>query len=86
MAFSNCQKQVEFLNLGMQLSYKGVHPLHEVEGGKLLDYDNDPPTCVDLNDPKLEAFDPHVPQSVPPELVEAQEAVLADTSIAPNNP
>jgi hypothetical protein len=58
MAFSSCLKQVEFVNPGVQLTYKGIHPLHGVEGFRLLDYDNDPPTCVDLNDLELEAFDP----------------------------
>jgi hypothetical protein len=58
MAFASCLKQVEFLNPGAQLTFKGVHPLHGVEGGQHLDYDNDPPTQVNLDDPELEAFDP----------------------------
>jgi hypothetical protein len=33
MAFASCLKQVEFLNPGLILSFKGVHPLHGVEGG-----------------------------------------------------
>jgi chromosome segregation ATPase len=35
MAFASCLKQVEFLNPGVPLSFKGVHPLHGVEGGRL---------------------------------------------------
>jgi hypothetical protein len=58
MAFARCLKQVQFLNPWVQLTFKGVHPLHGVEGGQLLDYDNDPPTQVNLNDPEVEAFDP----------------------------
>jgi chromosome segregation ATPase len=33
MAFASCLKQVEFLNPGVQITFKGVHPLHGVEGG-----------------------------------------------------
>jgi hypothetical protein len=58
MAFSSFLKQVKFLNPEVQLSYKGIHSLHDIEGGKLLDYDNYPPITVDLNDPEFEAFDP----------------------------
>jgi hypothetical protein len=76
MAFSSCLKQVEFLNPEMQLTYKGVHPLHGVEDGKLLDYDNDPLTCLDLNDPEMEAFDLHAHQAIPPELAETGEPCL----------
>jgi hypothetical protein len=84
MAFSTCLKQVEFLNPGVQLTYKGVHPLHEVVNGKLLDYANDPLICVDLNDLELESFDPHAPQAIPPELAEIEEAPPANTSTAPS--
>jgi hypothetical protein len=66
MAFASCLKQVEFLNPGVPLSFKGVHPLHGVERGQLVDYDHDPPTQVDLNDPKLEAFDPHADYAMSP--------------------
>jgi hypothetical protein len=59
IAFASCLKQVEYLNPRVSLSFTGVHPLHGVEGGKLVDYDHDPPSEVDLNDPELEAFDPH---------------------------
>ena len=65
MAFASCLKQVQFSNPGVQLTFKGVHPLHGVEGGQLLDYDNDPPTQVNLDDPELEAFDPHTDYSTP---------------------
>jgi hypothetical protein len=57
-----------------------VHPLHGIEGGKLLDYDNNPPTCVDLNDPELEAFDPHAHYSLSPMSPEDDEVVPAETS------
>ena len=30
-----------------------------------MDYDNDPPTHVNLDDPELEAFDPHADYSTP---------------------
>jgi hypothetical protein len=45
-----------------------------VEGGKLMDYDNDPATQVDLNDPELEAFDPHADYSMSPTPVEDENA------------
>jgi hypothetical protein len=67
---------VEFLNPGLVLSYKGVHPLHGVEGGQLVDYDNDPPTLVDLNDPELESFDPFADYSMSPRAAE-------DDNVAP---
>jgi hypothetical protein len=70
MAFSSCLKQVEFLNPGVQLNFKGVHPLHGVEGSWFLDYDNDPPTQVNLDDPELEAFDPHAHYSMSPPAAE----------------
>jgi hypothetical protein len=73
MAFSSCLKQGKFLNPGIQLMYKGIHPLHGVEGSKLLDYDNDPPTIVDLNDPELEAFDPHAHHSISAAAAEDEE-------------
>jgi hypothetical protein len=65
---------VEFLNPEVPLTFKGVHPLHGVEGGQLLDYDNDPPTSVNLNDPELEAFDPHTDYSLSPTPAEDEEA------------
>jgi hypothetical protein len=65
MAFASCLKQVEFLNPRVQLTFKGVHPLHVVEGGQLLDYDNDPTTQVNLDDPELETFDPDADYSTP---------------------
>jgi hypothetical protein len=64
MVFASCLKQVEFLNPAVLLSFKGVHPLHGVEGGQLVDYDNDPLTQVNLNDPELEAFNPHANYSM----------------------
>jgi hypothetical protein len=79
MAFASCLKQVEFVNPGIQLTFKGVHPLHGVEGGQLLDYDNNPPTRVDLNDPELEAFDPQADYSMSP-------AVGEDENVAPAEP
>jgi hypothetical protein len=78
MAFASCLKQVEFLNPGDQLTFKGVHPLHGVEGGKLLDYDNDPPTQVDLNDPELEAFDAHANYSMSPTPTEDEDVTPAE--------
>jgi hypothetical protein len=66
MAFASCLKQVEYLNPRVPLSFKGVHPLRGVEGGKLLDYDHDPPSEVDLNDPELEAFYPHADYAMSP--------------------
>jgi hypothetical protein len=33
MAFASCLKQVQFLNPGVQLTFKGVHPFQGVEGG-----------------------------------------------------
>jgi hypothetical protein len=33
---------MEFLNLGVKLSYKVIHPLHEVMEGQLLDYNTNP--------------------------------------------
>jgi FtsZ-binding cell division protein ZapB len=77
MAFASCLKQVEFLNPGVQITFKGVHPLHEVEGGQLLDYDNDPPTQVNLDDPELEAFDPHADYSMSPPAAEDENVALA---------
>jgi hypothetical protein len=77
MAFASCLKKVEFLNPGVQLTFKGVHPLHGVEGGQLLDYDNDPPTQVNLDDPELEAFDPHADYSMSP--TPAEDEVAAPT-------
>jgi hypothetical protein len=85
MAFSSCLKQVEFLNPRIQLTYKGIHPLHGVEGGKLLDYDNDPPTIVDLNDLELEAFDPHAHHSISPAAAEDEEVAPLEAR-APVNP
>ena len=79
MAFASCLKQVEFLNPGLVLSFKGVHPLHGVEGGQLVDYDNDPPTLVDLNDPELESFDPYADYSMSPPTAE-------DGNVAPAEP
>ena len=64
MAFSSCVKQVAFLNLGVQINSRGGHHLHGVEGGQLLDYDNDPPTQVNLDDLGLEAFDLHADYSM----------------------
>jgi hypothetical protein len=84
MAFSSCLKQVEFLNPRVKFTYKGVHPLHGVKGGKLLDYDNNPPTCVDLNDPGLEAFDHHANQGIPLGLAETEGAAPTDTSTSPS--
>jgi hypothetical protein len=85
MAFFNCLKQVEFLNPGVQLTYKGTHPLHGVENGKLLDYENDPPTSVDLNDPELEAFHPHGHQSISLAPAEGGEAVSTEAPPTPAN-
>ena len=79
MAFASCLKQVQFLNPGVQLTFKGVHPLHGVEGGQLLDYDNDPPSQVNLEDPEREAFDPHVDYSTSPPAAE-------DGNVAPAEP
>ena len=79
MAFASYLKQVEYLNPGIPLSFKGVHPLHKVEGGKLVDYDHDPPSEVDLNDPELEAFDPHADYSMSP-------TPATDESVAPTEP
>jgi hypothetical protein len=84
MAFSSCLKQVEFLNPRVQLTYKGVHPLHGIGDGKLYHYDNDPPTCVDLNDPELEAFDRLADQAISSELTETEEAAPADILISPH--
>ena len=85
MTFASYLKQVEFLNPGVQLTFKGIHPLHGVDGGKLLDYDNDPPTCFHLNDPELEAFDPHADYSLSPMSVEDGEAAPTE-SPAPDEP
>jgi hypothetical protein len=63
----------------------GIHPLHGVEGGRLLEYDNDPHTCVDLNDPELEAFDPHAHQSISPASAEDGEVAPTETPSAPTN-
>jgi hypothetical protein len=79
MAFASCLKQVKFLNPGEQLTFKGIHPLPGVEGGKLLDYDKDPPTSVDLNDLELEAFDPHVDYSLSPTPAEDAEAAPTES-------
>jgi hypothetical protein len=79
MAFSSCLKQVEFLNPGVQLNFKGVHPLHGVEGDQLLDYDNDPPTQVNLDDPELEAFDPHADYSMSPPAAKDADAAPAES-------
>jgi myosin heavy subunit len=78
MAFASCLKQVVFLNPGVKLSFKGVHPLHGVEGSRLLDYDNDPPTHVDPNDPELEAFDPHADYSKSPTTAEDEDVAPAE--------
>jgi hypothetical protein len=86
MAFASRLKQVEFLNPGVQLTFKGIHPLQGVEGGKLLDYDNDPRNCVDLNDPELEAFDPHVDYSLSPTSTEDEEAAPIESPFAPAEP
>ena len=79
MAFASCLKQVEFLNPGLVLSFKGVHPLHGVEGGQLVDYDKDAPTLVDLNDPELESFDPYADYSMSPPTAD-------DGNVAPAEP
>ena len=79
MAFASCLKQVEYLNPGISLSFTGVHPLHGVEGGKLVDYDHDPPSEVDLNGPELEAFDPHADYAMSP-------TPVADENVAHTEP
>jgi hypothetical protein len=79
MAFASCLKQVEFLNPGVSLSFKGVHPLHGVEQGQLVDYDNDPPTQVNLDDPELEAFDPHADYSMSPPTAEDANATPTES-------
>jgi hypothetical protein len=79
MAFASCLKQVEFLNPRVSLSFKGVHPLHGVEGGQLVDYDNDPPTQVNLNDPELEAFDPYANYSMSSPAAEDADAASAES-------
>jgi hypothetical protein len=52
----------------------------------LLDYDNDPPSCVDLNDPELENFDPHADYSLSPTSTEDEEAAPTKSPSAPAHP
>jgi hypothetical protein len=84
MAFSSYLKQVEYWNLGVHLTYKGVNPLHDVVDGKLLDYNNDPPTCVDLNDPELEAYEFYAPVATPLELVETEDPLIGNVTAPPS--
>jgi uncharacterized phage infection (PIP) family protein YhgE len=79
MAFTSCLKQVEFINPGIQLTFKGVHPLHGVEGGQLLDYDNDPPTQVNIDNPELEAFDPNADYSTSPTPAEDEDVAPSES-------
>jgi hypothetical protein len=44
-----------------------------------VDYDNDPPTLVDLNDPELESFDPYADYSMSP-------PTAKDGNVAPAEP
>jgi hypothetical protein len=71
------EEQSRLISNGAYIAFASC--LHGVEGGELLDYDNDPPTQVDLNDPELETFDPHADYSMSPTLAE-------DEDVAPNEP
>jgi hypothetical protein len=56
MVFSSCVNQVEHVNPRVQLSFKGIHPLHSVIDGKLLDYDNDSPPVWTLTTQNWKPF------------------------------
>jgi hypothetical protein len=48
-------------------------------GGQLLDYDNDPPTQVNRDDPELDAFDPHADYSMSLPAAEDADAAPAES-------